>query len=139
MEDLDKLRDEVERSRGAYIHFARLVLTPDQAIELIDRVKASETRVHDELLTLEERVIVGTLANLAGQIYQVIRDGAPIGPHDDWTRSMTADWAEAAFHIHGLQRMMLAQAAARAYPQMYRAIGDEMPAKRPPPDSSDPF
>jgi hypothetical protein len=33
------------------------------------------------------------------------------------------DLAEAAAHIHGVQNMILAQAAARAYPNLYRQLG----------------
>lgn len=36
------------------------------------------------------------------------------------------DWAEAAVHIHGIQNMVLRNAAARAYPAHYRQLGRTM-------------
>jgi len=34
------------------------------------------------------------------------------------------DWTEAAQRIHGLQHMVMAQAAARAFPHLYRELGE---------------
>lgn len=41
-------------------------------------------------------------------------------------RSRTGDLGEIANHIHGIQRAILAQAAARAYPDRYRLMGGEL-------------
>lgn len=43
--------------------------------------------------------------------------------------SRQGDATELAQHIHNIQNMVLAQAAARAYPQ-YRLLGDERPPPR---------
>lgn len=37
--------------------------------------------------------------------------------------SRAGDVAELVFHIHALQNMVLAQAAARAYPRRFRLLG----------------
>lgn len=59
---------------------------------------------HDALeLTAE---LWNTLCRIAGQ-----------GP------SRAADLAEVAHHIHAIQHAILAQAAGRAHPQMYRLMG----------------
>lgn len=39
-------------------------------------------------------------------------------------RTRAADLAEAYHHVHALQNMILAQAAARAYPGRYRLLGN---------------
>jgi len=36
------------------------------------------------------------------------------------------DLGEVARHIHALQHMVMAQAAARAYPDKYRMLGNQM-------------
>lgn len=41
-------------------------------------------------------------------------------------RTAEADSCELAIHIHGIQRSILAQAAARAYPDKYRLLGLEL-------------
>lgn len=67
-----------------------------------------------EFLTADERQFVrqaGELYNLACTI---------VGSGD--TRS--ADVTEFAFHIHGLQHLVMAQAAARAYPGEFRLLGE---------------
>jgi hypothetical protein len=67
-----------------------------------------------DLLTPAERVAVATGALLANQVAEIVADGP----------SRDADIAEAVHHIHAVQRMILAQAAARAYPGQYRLLGD---------------
>jgi hypothetical protein len=55
----------------------------------------------------------------AGRLYSTIAaDVIGFGP----TRE--ADLAELRAHIHGIQRMLMAQAAAREYPKDYRLLGD---------------
>lgn len=66
-----------------------------------------------ELLTADEHdalKLTGALWNLVGRI---VADG----------RSRPADLAEISIHIHNLQHAILAQAAARAYPDRYRLLG----------------
>ena len=41
-------------------------------------------------------------------------------------RSRVGDVNEVVHHIHGIQRMVLGQAAARAYPDRYRLLGEEL-------------
>jgi len=75
-----------------------------------------------QLLTPEELEVLALTAVTAGKIHKIIGDG----PNSYW------DWAEAAHHIHNLQHMVMSQAAARAYPEMFRLLGGTLdgPEKR---------
>lgn len=66
-----------------------------------------------EHLTADEHEAVYLLGQAAGVIRRIIGDG-PTAAHD---------WVEAAGRIHDLQHMVMSQAAARAYPDMYRLLG----------------
>lgn len=57
--------------------------------------------------------LLGQVADLMGRI---------VG-HD---LSRQGDMAEVGAHVHVLQRMVLAQAAARAYPDRYRRLGERI-------------
>ncbi len=68
----------------------------------------------EELLTEDEKralTLTGELVNLISG--RIIGD-AP---------SRAGDVNEVVGHIHALQRMLMAQAAARAYPSEYRLLG----------------
>jgi hypothetical protein len=67
----------------------------------------------DELLTAEERELVQDLGRIYTRMMDVVRD----------ERTRDDDLREIRFHIHGLQRMLMAQAAARAYPSEFRLLG----------------
>lgn len=65
-----------------------------------------------DLLTDAERkalALTGELANLVGR--EII------------TGPQRADWNEFALRIHAVQHMIMAQAAARAYPDEFRLLG----------------
>ena len=66
-----------------------------------------------ELLTPAEKEAVAQAAKLFTMMCAIVRDGP----------SREQDLAEACTYIHGLQNMILAQAAARAYPDEYRLMG----------------
>lgn len=72
-------------------------------------------------LTQAEHDAVATAALLTNQMAEIVADGP----------SRDSDLAEAVHHIHAVQRMILAQAAARAYPDRYRLLGSTL--KLPPP------
>ena len=65
------------------------------------------------LLTDDEHEAMALSGRLANVIRKVIGSG-PQAEHD---------WAEAAQRIHAIQHTILAQAAARAYPDLYRPLG----------------
>lgn len=70
----------------------------------------------DELLTDLERHaldLTGELAGLFGEI---------VGPES----SRDGDLTEIVSAIHILQRYLMSQAAARAYPDQYRALGEHI-------------
>lgn len=74
----------------------------------------------DEPLTVDEHRFMDLTADLANLL------GGIVG-HD---HSRAGDLNEAVAHIHALQAMVLAQAAARAYPDRYRLLGGTIaPAK----------
>ena len=69
-----------------------------------------------KLLTDLEHATIDLLADLHRDMALIIGNpGAPISDHDR---------AEMVLHIHALQNMVLAQAAARAYPDKYRLLGE---------------
>lgn len=78
-----------------------------------------------DLLTQAEHNAVTTAALLANQLAEIVGDGP----------SRAGDLAEAVHHIHAVQRMILAQAAARAYPERYRLLGGTGGASDAPPPS----
>jgi hypothetical protein len=70
-----------------------------------------------ELLTLAEHHAMKLAAELMGYVArEIIGDGM----------SRRQDLAELAIHVHGIQNMVMAQAAARAYPDRYRLLGDTL-------------
>jgi hypothetical protein len=68
-----------------------------------------------DLLTDAEHNAMDLIAQAGRAVGAVIGDGgAPAA----------ADFREAVTHIHALQQMVMSQAAARAYPDRYRLLGD---------------
>lgn len=79
-------------------------------------VSQPEPKIED-LLTQDEHDFMVVSAELAEILRKIIGDS-----------SLAAmDWAEAAAHIHILQRMVMSQAAARAFPDQYRLLGQTLP------------
>lgn len=70
----------------------------------------------NDLLTLDEHIVVAKLGKLWGDLCRIVGDGP--------TRE--ADLNEIVVHVHALQNFVLAQAAARAYPDTYRLAGHEL-------------
>jgi hypothetical protein len=70
----------------------------------------------ETLLTNEEHELIAKLGSLAADFSRVV--------DDDITRD--ADMREIVFHIHALQHMVMAQVAARAYPDLYRRLGSRI-------------
>lgn len=79
----------------------------------------------EPLLTNEELQAMETSAVLFNQFSEIVGRGP--------TRQ--ADLTEVAFHIHGLQNMVLAQAASRAFPDRYRLMGGTLGVGVDPPRS----
>lgn len=71
-----------------------------------------------DLLTADEREALRLTAQLANLCHRIIGRGPQAEP----------DWAEMAHRIHAVQHMVMAQAAARAYPSEFRALGETIPA-----------
>ena len=68
----------------------------------------------DPLLTPAEHAALDITRMLAASMATIVADNSP------FTR---ADWAEFSTHLHAIQHMIMAQAAARAYPDKYRLLG----------------
>lgn len=82
----------------------------------VEQGQPQESAVRGRLMTGAEHAAMEMAAALYNQIaLQVIGRGS----------SRDGDLNELAMHIHGIQNMVLAQAAARAYPGRYRLMGDE--------------
>ena len=67
-----------------------------------------------ELLTEKERQALEVTADLTNLLNEIIGDGP--------TRSQ--DLSEMCLHVHYIQHAIMAQAAARAYPDLYRTLGE---------------
>ena len=64
-------------------------------------------------LTPKEKEILNELSYIYNDIKSVV----------DYGSTGEEDLQEVAFHIHALQRLIMAQAAARVYPEEYRLLG----------------
>lgn len=69
----------------------------------------------DELLTDDEKEALDLTGRLVGLLGRIIAAGGEDSGYGDTT--------EVVFAIHILQRYVMSQAAARAYPQDYRLLG----------------
>lgn len=69
-----------------------------------------------ELLNDDEQLAMQQAAELWNTLCRVVGDGV--------TRN--ADLRELMGHIHGIQHAVMAQAAARAYPDDYRLLGQQI-------------
>lgn len=69
-----------------------------------------------ELLTAAEHAVVEKLGELWGELCAIVDDG----------RTRDHDCFELVVHVHALQNAVLAQAAARAYPDTYRRLGSSL-------------
>lgn len=68
-------------------------------------------------LTDDEHDVVRRAGDLWGAICRAIPDGP----------SRDADLHEIIVHVHGIQHAIMANAAARAYPDLYRPLGGVLP------------
>jgi hypothetical protein len=68
----------------------------------------------EQLLTDEERNLVATLGYTTYTFSKICGKGDTRDPDQD-------EWAR---HVNALQNMVLAQAAARAYPEEFRLLGE---------------
>lgn len=71
-----------------------------------------------ELLTTDERKALELTGQLAEACKRIIAHG----------QSGVHDWNEMAMRIHAVQHMIMAQAAARAYPTEFRLLGGRVEA-----------
>lgn len=69
------------------------------------------------LLTAAEHDAIAMTAELWALLCAITTDGP----------ARQGDLAELIFHVHGIQRAVLKQAAARAYPELYRLLGGDPP------------
>ena len=74
-----------------------------------------------KLLTENEHEAVELSAQLYNLIKKIIGDGS----------DSKDDIQEMELYIHLIQNMILSQAAARAYPKMYRLLGRSMTSDKP--------
>ncbi len=68
-----------------------------------------------QLLTRRERALIEKLGECAEEFYAIM--GTHAGTRDH-------DMTEVVCSIHHLQQAVMSQAAARAYPKLYRLLGD---------------
>lgn len=86
----------------------------DTVVELCDALDAARATVG---LTQAEHDAMALTAQLVAKVCQeVIGQG----------RTRDQDVGEFVGHVHAVQQMILAQAAARAHPELYRLLGDHL-------------
>lgn len=66
-------------------------------------------------LTEAEQIALGLTGELRRQMILIIGPGP----------ARLGDTAELAAHVHAIQHMIMSQAAARAYPLLYRQLGGD--------------
>lgn len=103
----------IDPDTGHAVHWIPPDKTPGEGRWAFCRVMHRGVTESDGLLTSDEHGLIGSLADIANRMGRIIGDGP--------TRE--GDIAEMVHHIHGLQQMVMAQAAARAYPDTYRLLG----------------
>lgn len=72
-----------------------------------------------DLLTSAEKELVERLGSLAIEFSRIATHGCRESSQVPYDR----DLDDAVIHIHALQNIVLSQAAARAYPEMFRLFG----------------
>lgn len=113
----DSRREEAEGDdRHATLAEALGCLYPDDPNCNCDPAHDAET-VRAHLLTAAEHAAVAQAADLWGALQGIVADGP----------ARAGDLQELIFHIHAIQRTVLKQAAARAYPELYRLLGGDPP------------
>jgi hypothetical protein len=85
---------------------------------LIERAAVGTLAPRQDLMTQDEHKAMAITADLWNLLCRIVGQG----------RTRSADLGEACNHIHAIQHTILAQAAARAYPDRYRLLGDELTA-----------
>jgi hypothetical protein len=70
------------------------------------------------VLTPDEHRAIQQAGVLWGTLCAVVADGP----------TRTADLAELIVHVHAIQHAVMAQAAARAHPDLYRLLGSTLDA-----------
>lgn len=86
-----------------------------------DRYRALSESPSPPLLTDDEHRCIAMTGDLYNLLSRIVGKGAP----------RTEDLDEFAVHIHGIQNMVLAQAAARQWPYQYRLLGELIPNPNP--------
>lgn len=74
----------------------------------------------DDLMTDEEHEFM----RLSGQMASLARTIIGDGPQADH------DWAEFTVRIHAVQHMIMRQCAARAFPDLYRQLGETITSQQ---------
>lgn len=79
-------------------------------------------------LTEEEKELLADLGNIALRFASIANVAqAESGEFDLKNVAYQPDVNDAVFHVHALQHMVLANAAARCYPDQYRLFGVRLP------------
>jgi hypothetical protein len=120
---LDMVRGGLNDGEGALtLDNLELLMRADPAETPPPRDPRTGQAVAAEPLTPEEKEVVFALGRLWGDFCALTSDGP--------TRD--EDLREAMHHFHALQRMVGAQAAARAYPEAFRPLGGDAPEPKEP-------
>ena len=86
---------------------------------MVPRVEQSELYTKNELKAIKLTTELAECLNKV--IFNQSTDGDP-----DYTIK-SQDWAEVVIYIHALQKMVIAQGAARMFPDQFRLLGEMLP------------
>jgi hypothetical protein len=85
------------------------------------------------LLTSDERAAIEKAASLWNDLCRIVRDlddlGVPRGEPGADQHIASRDLDELIVHVHAIQHAIMANAAARAYPDQLRRLGARIPER----------
>lgn len=82
-------------------------------------MEQEDQKRNEELLTADEHRAIQMAGDLWRQLCLVVGQG----------RTRDSDLRKLVIHVHAIQHAVMAQAAARAYPEQYRLAGGSLPDK----------
>lgn len=88
----------------------------DQSLRSVVKIQVTTDQDTVYPLTVLELHVLDQLGQVAYNLHKIINEGNDAGCRAN-------DWNEVAIHIHNLQHMVMAQAAARCYPDLMRKMG----------------
>lgn len=126
-ERLRKLADEVGDAFGSDEPPEELNLGDRAYFAMHEAARVLEEKPPKEYLTDDEKEALDLTAKLANLLFKICREPQRPEGHsaslEQWVANKNNDMNECAYEIHVIQHRIMAQAAARAYPELFRGMG----------------